>query len=601
MRDSFVNNSSANESVQLVRVSARAGGVASRDLLDDLQNAIASPATLAVVLIGQGADFCAGTGFDPVPDSDLEMLCRWIDSAPVPIIAALSGRVEGDGLALALAAHHRIASPDARLHSAHIRFGLLPGGGLTQRIPRLVGASLALDLLLYGKMLRAKAALDAGLIDALSEPDTLTAAALTFATSAPPRPAPSWQYGMADAAAFLGAISAARMQERTKHQSAEDAVIDAIEAALLLPFDAGIEHALMLEKDCATSAGSIGLRAAATSERRALRMPEIGAGTAASLDAVTLVLGDANDTRVMTALTRAGIAVSLWHPEPEVISQAIENKSLFHDRLMATGRLSREARAADERRLIGTSAVEALSAATHIMGPIAQIAPLVDLLSGRADVFATMANVSTFGEDISEKNARLVGIAFGPKTRLAEILVGPNTAPTSVALAVQLVAKLHALPVRVAGQRPVLPQLMAVMHGVINWLRGAGLSNAEIAGDFYAHGFEPGFAGLPQATAHAHSALPVKRMNTALVNAGLRLLADGTLSRPSDLDVILLRGAGYPRWLGGAMVAADAAGLLVLNRDLALFAPDNPTLWTPAPLLAKLIQTSTRLADLNDT
>lgn len=96
-----------------------------------------------------------------------QQLMAEINALPIPVIAAIHGACLGGGLELALACHVRICTDDAKtvLGLPEVQLGLLPGSGGTQRLPRLVGVSTALDMILTGKQLRAKQALKAGLVD----------------------------------------------------------------------------------------------------------------------------------------------------------------------------------------------------------------------------------------------------------------------------------------------------------------------------------------------------------------------------------------------------------------------------------------------------
>ena len=90
-----------------------------------------------------------------------------INALPIPVIAAIHGACLGGGLEMALACHSRICTDDAKtvLGLPEVQLGLLPGSGGTQRLPRLIGVSTALDMILTGKQLRAKQALKVGLVD----------------------------------------------------------------------------------------------------------------------------------------------------------------------------------------------------------------------------------------------------------------------------------------------------------------------------------------------------------------------------------------------------------------------------------------------------
>ncbi|WP_413521055.1 3-hydroxyacyl-CoA dehydrogenase NAD-binding domain-containing protein [Psychrobacter glacincola] len=101
---------------------------------------------------------------------DLKGSLRKLETSGKPVVAAITGTALGGGLELALACHYRIAidSPKTKLGLPEVKLGLLPGGGGTQRLPRLVGIQAALELMTQGKELRPAAAKDMGLIDAVA-------------------------------------------------------------------------------------------------------------------------------------------------------------------------------------------------------------------------------------------------------------------------------------------------------------------------------------------------------------------------------------------------------------------------------------------------
>lgn len=106
-----------------------------------------------------------------------------IQALSVPVVAAIHGACLGGGLEMALACHRRICTDDAKtvLGLPEVQLGLLPGSGGTQRLPRLVGVSTALDMILTGKQLRPKQALRVGLVDEVVPHAILLEAAVELA------------------------------------------------------------------------------------------------------------------------------------------------------------------------------------------------------------------------------------------------------------------------------------------------------------------------------------------------------------------------------------------------------------------------------------
>lgn len=142
---------------------------------------IADAAAKGLILTSGKETFVVGADIDSLADiktaeqvfdlaQDLKASMRKLELSGKPVVAAMTGTALGGGLELALACHYRIAidSPKTKLGLPEVKLGLLPGGGGTQRLPRLVGIQAALELMTQGKELRPAAAKDMGLIDATS-------------------------------------------------------------------------------------------------------------------------------------------------------------------------------------------------------------------------------------------------------------------------------------------------------------------------------------------------------------------------------------------------------------------------------------------------
>jgi 3-hydroxyacyl-CoA dehydrogenase/enoyl-CoA hydratase/3-hydroxybutyryl-CoA epimerase len=125
---------------------------------------------------------------------DLKGMLRRMEKSGKPVVAALNGTALGGGLELALACHARIAIDDAKtkLGLPEVKLGLLPGGGGTQRVPRMVGIQKAMELITQGKELTAAKAKDMGLVTELAaNRDELLAKARAWCL-ANPKPSQPW-------------------------------------------------------------------------------------------------------------------------------------------------------------------------------------------------------------------------------------------------------------------------------------------------------------------------------------------------------------------------------------------------------------------------
>ncbi|MEO0413275.1 MAG: 3-hydroxyacyl-CoA dehydrogenase NAD-binding domain-containing protein [Pseudomonadota bacterium] len=149
-------------------------------LMDGIDKAASNGAISAIVIAGANQKFIAGAdikefGKTPEPPH-LPDVIHAIEASTKPVVAAIGGPCLGGGLEVALGCHYRLAQADAQLGLPEVTLGLVPGAGGTQRLPRLIGAAAAADMITNAKPVRAKAALDLGLIDILVDGDVLSAA-----------------------------------------------------------------------------------------------------------------------------------------------------------------------------------------------------------------------------------------------------------------------------------------------------------------------------------------------------------------------------------------------------------------------------------------
>ncbi|MEG3165943.1 3-hydroxyacyl-CoA dehydrogenase NAD-binding domain-containing protein [Sphingomonas sp. PB2P19] len=171
-------------------------GAAVRQGLDSaVRDGIADDGVTAMVIRCDGRTFFAGADITefgkPMQEPALPTLVDSIEASPKPIVAAIHGTALGGGCEVTLGCHYRVAVPSAKIGTPEVKLGLLPGAGGTQRIPRIAGVQLALEMTAKGDPISAKRALDAGLIDRIVGEDSLEADAIAFAREiAAKRPLP---------------------------------------------------------------------------------------------------------------------------------------------------------------------------------------------------------------------------------------------------------------------------------------------------------------------------------------------------------------------------------------------------------------------------
>lgn len=170
-------------------------GTMREDLVEKVTAAAEDEAVRAVVITGAGRAFCAGGDVETMAQLQREKRAEdfsrlltagkkvvlAVRHAPKPVIAAVNGVAAGAGFNLALACDFRIASATVKLGQTFVRIGLHPDWGGTYFLPRLIGPSRAMELMMTGRIVEGEEALKLGLVDRLVSPESLQEEAAHFA------------------------------------------------------------------------------------------------------------------------------------------------------------------------------------------------------------------------------------------------------------------------------------------------------------------------------------------------------------------------------------------------------------------------------------
>ena len=150
-----------------------------------IKEGVADGSIEAMVIRCDGRTFFAGADITefgkPMVEPGLPTVVDMIEASSKPVVAAIHGTALGGGCEVALGCHYRVAVPSAKLGTPEVKLGLLPGAGGTQRLPRIAGVALALEMTAKGDPISAKKAQEAGLIDKIVGEDSLEADAIAFA------------------------------------------------------------------------------------------------------------------------------------------------------------------------------------------------------------------------------------------------------------------------------------------------------------------------------------------------------------------------------------------------------------------------------------
>ncbi|MDB4213916.1 enoyl-CoA hydratase-related protein [Octadecabacter sp.] len=230
----------------------------------------------AAVILAAGSMFSAGADIrefgGPDHKPSLPQLCDRIEACTKPVVVALHGQALGVGAEIALAAHYRVAGADARIGMPEISLGLIPGAGGTQRLPRLIGAERALQIIISASTVDMLTAQRIGLIDGVVQGD-LASGAIAFAQNLITqdkgvRPTRINRTHLTDARAHQTAIKTARTTLADNPLHAPQRVIDCVEASALLPFDAGVAFEADAFARCLDHPQSVALRHVFIAERK---------------------------------------------------------------------------------------------------------------------------------------------------------------------------------------------------------------------------------------------------------------------------------------------------------------------------------------------
>lgn len=585
-------------------------------LSETFLNADANPAVKCILLFCEASTFFRSPDYreylEPPQSPTMGQLCQQVEACRVPVIAVVQGDADSAAFELALAAHYRIASAKALFGFADVALGIVPGAGATQRLPRLCGPAPAMELMMSGRRVSAAEAARLNLVDRVEEGD-LVVAAMDVASdilggAKPPLRSRDRHDGFADPSGYLNIVQAFRARVAQQDRPAPRAIVECVEAAQLLPFDAGLARESTAHRESLAQSQTRALCHLVISETKTALMP---AGSRRSdIKRVAVVAGENAPSWVVGCLN-AGAAVVIAADDEALLKQTEGRVRRILARAQDAQRMSAETVA---RRLAGLrhmSEAEALSSADLVFLTEPDKAAQVEAKTGPGTILALVqASGQAIPFDALEKPGKALGLTVvGPDAggRLVEILMSADT-DRDIA---QVVSAFVHRTGRIAVQAPT-----GNAGGIGSAVWGAGMLAAQ---DLARQGADP--AAIDAALkAASFSSLPfggtqtagggaariydndevVERVVLAMANTGALLLDAGEARQPADIDLAMVVGYGFPRQKGGPMFAADEYGLLKLRKRLMALMAENADFWQPAPLIEDLIKNGRTFGDLND-
>ena len=640
------------------------------------------PALSALVIRCEGKTFIAGADIKefgkPMADPGLPEVMQMMDRATKPIIAAVHGTVLGGGFEVALACHYRIAAPGTKFGFPEVKLGLMPGGGGTQRTPRLAGLAAAIKLVTEGNQIGADDALKLNLIDAVATGSDLAAEARAFAerlvaegkgarsSSTLPMPAD-------DPALFEEARKT--VAKKMRGQTAPLRALEAMRLGYELPFNEAVKRELAIFRECMHGAQSKALRHLFAAEREVARIPGLPAGTPErNVERVGVIGLGVMGRGIVMALATAGFPVVAVGLDQANIDAAMKAITKMWSSSVAKGSMSQEVM--DKRlalittsddmhdlsvtQLVIEAVTEDLEIKKAVFSTLGQVTPAGTILASNTSFLNidTLAEASGRPEDVCGMHF------FNPAhvMRLLENVRAAKTDPEVVATIMALGKRIGKLSVlsgvcdgfivnRMLSKRsregfflveegakpaaidkvllsygfPMGPFALGDLAGLdvqaaARKARAASATERELRADFPEQMVAAGRLGQKTGSGwysydekRKASANPLtdemiaahaerhglklreigedeirERLLYAMVNEGAKLLSEGIVPRPHEIDVALVNGLGWPSYTGGPMHWADQIGLYKVLATIEKFrAEQGDDYWTPAPLLVQ--------------
>ena len=299
-------------------------------ILEALDRGVADSEVRAMVLIGAGRSFIAGAdirGFGKGRPAVARRTHDALEASPKPVVAAIHGYALGGGLENALGCHYRIAVPGAKVGLPEVLIGILPAGGGTQRLPRLIGPEAALEMIVSGRHVPAPEALALGIVDELVDGAELRDAAVAFAMrvmDAPVLPRVS-EREIPDHDPGIFEAMRKKIARRARNQKAPWHCIRCVEIACSTPFEEGIRQERALFEELENSEEAKGLRYAFFGEREAQRAPDVPRGTPARPVAAAAVVGAGTmGGGIAMTCADAGLPVKIMDKDPETLARGMD-------------------------------------------------------------------------------------------------------------------------------------------------------------------------------------------------------------------------------------------------------------------------------------
>lgn len=653
---------------------------------EGLDKAIADDAVKAIIIICAGRTFFAGadiTEFSSGPKPPtLHQVFEIIENCPKYTIAAMHGTALGGGLELALNCNYRIAIASAAMGLPEVNLGLLPGGGGTQRLPRVIGVPAALDAITSGKPLKAKQALELGVIDAIIS-ENMREDAIAFANNLIATNAPKTKVRDRDdkIAEYKGneAFFAEYRKKNARNfrgTKAPEAIIKCIEAAVNMPFDQGLAFEMKSFIELLMTPESAAQRHVFFASRSTDKVPDIGADVKPrEVKKVGVIGAGTMGGGIAMNYLNIGLPVVLVEQKQEALDRGLGVIRKNYEITSQKGRMTMEQVEARMAQIIPSLSYDALSDCDIITEAVFESMPVklevfakIDAIAKQGAILASntsFLNIDEMAKATKRPHDVIGHHYFSPANvmPLMEIVRGAQTGKDVLATSLAVAKKIGKTPVvsgvcfgfianRAMATRSYQCDAMAlegvsielmdkvaydygfamgqyqmmdlvgldiikpapgeisimgelVKAGRLGQKNGLGFYDyddkrngtlSQVALDIVKEvAKQKGVASNPDQSEEDILA----RMLYPVINEGAKILEEGIAYKPSDIDIAMIFGYGWPTYRGGPMFWADLIGLKKIAAKLEELAAIYGDSLKPAALLKRLAEENKTFASLN--
>lgn len=488
-----------------------------RAIVSCLEKAWADVTVDGIVFICAGRTFFAGADIKefgkPPQNPGLSEVLKIMEEGNKPTFAAIHGTALGGGLELALHCNFRIAVPSARMGLPEVHLGILPGAGGTQRLPRLVGVPVALDLITSGRQFSAKEALDLGVIDALANQDNLRGDAVVFARKVinektPVKRVRDRQDMVQPYRGNTEIYDNFRLKNARKFRGfpAPENIIKAVQVAAELPYEAGKKRERELFEELQGTDAAKAQRYAFFAERAVSKIPDIAKDTVTrTIKSVGVIGAGTMGGGIAMNFLNIGVPVTLVEQTDEALERGISIIRRNYEQSAKRGRIT-VAQVEERMNLIApTIDYEGLSNTDLIIEAVFETIPIKQEVFGKIDKVAKAGAIlasNTSYLDINEiakatsRPEDVVGLHFFSPANVMKLLEVVRTDKTSkdiINTSMKLAGKIGKTPVlsRV-GYGFIANRVMSVRRTHSTMLALQGNSPELIDKVIYDYGFSMG-------------------------------------------------------------------------------------------------------------